>query len=137
MQSLRGDDQKIMGETKPSDSRPERVFDLDDYDLTLDIHDHPTRHPPIPYHYKGDEEFEVIPDAYYAGFMKKDGKGDYTEYWQAWNAYTKTTAYRQEITAHNRYKEQLALLRKKGNTNPADYLEVLKTWNKERPSHDK
>ena len=118
--------------------KPKRVIDPLDYDLTLDIHDHPIRHPPMPYHYKDDnEEFEVILDAYYAGFMKKDGKGNYTEYWQAWNAYTKTTRYNREITAYNRYKERLALLRKKHGADPTEYLAALKAWNKECLSHEK
>jgi hypothetical protein len=127
-----------MVENKPSNSKLERIIDPDDYDLTLDIHDHHIRHPPIPYHYKDDnEEFKVILDAYYAGFMKKDGKGDYTEYWQAWNAYKKTIKYKREITAHKRYNERLAHLRKKGVTDTNAYLEALLAWNKERISQEK
>jgi len=115
-----------------------RIIDPLDYDLTLDIHDHPIRHPPMPYHYKDDnKEFEVILDAYYAGFMKKDGKGNYTEFWQAWNANTKTTSYKREMTAYNRYKERLALLRKNGEGDPTEYLEALMAWNKECLSHER
>jgi hypothetical protein len=119
-------------------SKPKRIIDPDDYNLTLDIHDHPIRHPSIPYHYKDDnKEFDVILDAYYAGFMKKDGKGNYTEYWQAWNAYTKTTKYKREITAYNRYRERLALLRKKGEAEPIEYLEALMAWNEDRLSDER
>jgi hypothetical protein len=118
-----------------------RIIDPLAYDLTLDIHDHPIRHPAIPYHYKDDnEEFEVILDAYYAGFLKKDGKGDYTEYWQAWNAYTKTTRYKRykrEMTAYYRYEEQLALLRKECITDPNEYLKALMAWNKERLPYER
>lgn len=137
MRGLKERGRRRMEKTKPN-SKPKRIIDPDDYDLTLDIHDHPIRHPPIPYHYKeDDEEFEVILDAYYAGFIKKDGKGDYTEFWQAWNAYTETTKYKREITAYTRYKEQLVLLREKGVTDPTEYLEALKVWNEERLPNEK
>lgn len=41
------------------------------------------------------------------------------------------------MTAYNRYKEQLALLRKKGVTDPNEYLKALNAWNEERLSYVK
>jgi hypothetical protein len=37
--------------------------------------------------YKNDEEFDIIPDAFYAGFMREDRPKDYTEYMQAVQEY--------------------------------------------------
>jgi hypothetical protein len=107
-----------------------RVIDLDDYDLTLDIHGDPIRNPPKPHDYKNDDgEYEYIADAYWiaGGVIRKDAPRDYSKYMQMCNEFQQTDVYKRKQAAWERYKERLKTCKTK-----EDNFKALMDYKKEK-----
>jgi hypothetical protein len=72
-------------------------LDLDDIDLSLDIHGDPIKCPGTPVTVRNWPEYDAYPEAYRLCFMRKDKPNNYDEYFRALQAYRELKIKEQQL----------------------------------------